>query len=282
MDVRTLEGRWALVTGAGSGIGRATALEMARRGANLVICDVDQAGLADTEKTIAGLGRRVIAQRVNVADRDEMAEFAAAVHAQIECVDILMNNAGVAIGGGFLHTPLDQWDWIVGINLMGVVHGCHYFVPKMLERGRGGHVINVASAAGYAASEALSAYATTKFAVLGLSEALHDELSRQGIGVTAICPGIINTPITGRARLFGPDATPENQKRMMDFYERRNYPPERVAVNILKAVQRGRVVAPIAPEAWTMYLIKRLSPRLFYWVNHRLRERMRRREGTGD
>jgi len=275
MDVTTLRGRTAVVTGAASGIGRATALACARRGARLAICDLDENGLAATAEQARALGSEVRTQRVDVADRDAMRAFADAVHGDVEAVDLLVNNAGVAIGGGFLHTGLSDWDWIVSINIMGVVYGCHYFVPKMVARGRGGHVANVASAAGYVASAELAAYSTTKFAVVGLSEALRDELRPHGIGVTAICPGLINTPITRSARMLGPDASEENRARLIAIYERRNYTPERVADNILRAVQRNRAVAPISPEAWVMYFAKRLMPttlsRLGRWIADRNR-----------
>jgi NADP-dependent 3-hydroxy acid dehydrogenase YdfG len=128
------------------------------RGANLAICDVDEAGLAETAARVRTLGREVLAQRVDVASRHEMRDFATAVHAQVAAVDILMNNAGVGLGASFLDTPLEDWDWITSINLMGVVHGCHFFLPPMVARRRGGHVINVSSAAAFAATEALSAY----------------------------------------------------------------------------------------------------------------------------
>jgi NAD(P)-dependent dehydrogenase (short-subunit alcohol dehydrogenase family) len=195
MDVSTLAGKTALVTGAGSGIGRATALACARRGARMMICDLDERGLQATADDIAALGVAVTAKRVDVADPEAMRAFAAAVHAEVEAVDLLINNAGVAIGGGFLHTSLEDWNWIVSINVMGVVHGCHFFVPAMVARARGGHVVNIASAAGYLANAALAAYSTTKFAVVGLSEALQDELAPHRISVTTICPGLINTPI---------------------------------------------------------------------------------------
>ena len=266
MDVSTLGGKTVLVTGAASGIGRETALACARRGARLMICDLDERGLATTAADIAALGGTVTARQVNVADASAMRGFADAVHAEVEAVDLLVNNAGVGIGGGFLHTSLDDWNWIVSINVMGVVHGCHYFIPAMVARGRGGHVVNVASAAGYVASSALAAYATTKFAVVGLSEALRDELLPLGIGVTAICPGLINTPITRSARMRGPDATPERLQQLVDIYERRNYTPARVAENILRAVQRNRAVAPISPEAWALYYLKRLAPALVAWL----------------
>lgn len=267
MDVRALHGKTALVTGAASGIGKATALALARRGANLVLCDVDEPGLETTAESIRGLGREVFYRRVDVASRHEMRAFAEAVHQRVAAVDILINNAGVGLGASFRDTPLEDWDWIIGINLMGVIHGCHFFVPPMIARGQGGHVVNVSSAAGYVATEPLCAYSTTKFAVLGFSEALRDELERYAIGVTAVCPGIINTPITRTARLRGPGATEEARRRMVAFYERRNYTPERVAENILKAIQRNRAVAPISPEAWAMYYLKRLSPALLRKMN---------------
>lgn len=276
MDVTDLRGKIVVVTGAGSGIGKETALAFARRGATLALCDINEGGLAETERQIQTLGGETLARRVDVASADQMREFAAAVHGSCEAVDILMNNAGVGLGAGFLDTSLEDWDWITGINLRGVIHGCHFFVPPMVQRGRGGHVINVASGAAYVASELLAAYSTTKFAVLGLSEALRDELRRHGIGVTAVCPGLINTPITETSPLRGPNATAEARRRMVELYRRRNYGPERVARNILKAVQRNRAVAPISPEAWAMYFLKRLAPWAVAWLNRVTGERMRR------
>jgi len=258
VNTENLSGRRVLVTGAGSGIGRATALECARRGADLIICDVDEAGLAETERE----ARATLSRRVDVADREQMRAFADEVGA----VDLLVNNAGIGVAGDFVDTPLEEWDRVVGINLIGVVHGCHFFVPKMIERGAGGHVVNVSSMAGYQMSPGLSAYCATKFAVLGLSETLREELHQHGIGVTAICPGIINTPITRSTAGHGRAADPELRERLVKLYERRNYGPDRVARNILKAVQRGRVVAPVSPEAWFSYGLKRTSPRLMGWI----------------
>jgi NAD(P)-dependent dehydrogenase (short-subunit alcohol dehydrogenase family) len=275
MDVSNLTGKTVLVTGAASGIGKETALAFARRGADLAICDIDEAGLAQTEKQARDLGRDVLARRVDVAKASEMSVFADAVHEKVDAVAILMNNAGVGLGGGFLHTSLEDWEWIVGINLWGVINGCHYFLPRMVAR-RSGHVVNVASAAGYVAGEALAAYSTTKFAVFGLSEALRDELAQHAIGVTTVCPGLINTPITRSARMRGPDATEEARQRIVDIYQRRNYGPERVARNILRAVQRNRGVAPISSEAWAMYYMKRLAPGLVARINRYMGQRGRR------
>ena len=260
MDLRSLDGKTVLVTGAASGIGLETALAFAGRGADLVICDVDEAGLAAAGERIEKLGRNVLARRVDVSKADEMQAFSEEVHRGVEAVDILMNNAGVAIGGPFLSTSLPDWNWILGINTLGVVHGCHFFIPKMVERARGGHVINVSSAAGYTASSALAAYNATKYSVLGLSEALWEELRPHSIGVTAVCPGLIDTPITRSARLVGEMDKPERREEMVRGYQRRGYTPERVARNILKAVSKNRLVAPISPEAWALYYLKRWAP----------------------
>jgi NAD(P)-dependent dehydrogenase (short-subunit alcohol dehydrogenase family) len=280
MDLSRLTGKTVLVTGAGSGIGRETALAFARRGADLLLCDVAEPGLDETESDIRKLARgTVTAQIVDVSSAAQMESFAKSVHAQLPAVDVLVNNAGVAIGGGFLDTSLADWDWILGVNLRGVIHGCHYFVPAMVARGAGGHVVNVSSAAGYTASAELAAYCTTKFGVLGLSESLRDELSSHGIGVSAICPGIINTPITRAAKLVGPDATNEAREAMVAAYQRRNYGPERVAKGILRAVERNRAVAPITPEAWGLYYLKRFAPGLLARLARIARERARRRMG---
>ena len=267
MDTRSLEGKTALVTGAASGIGLETAIAFAERGAALALCDIDESGLAAAVERIEGLGRKVVASgRVDVSKADQMEAFADSVHQRVEAVDILMNNAGVAIGGPFLATSLEDWNWILGINTLGVVHGCHFFIPKMVERGQGGHVVNVASAAGYAATSALAAYNTTKFSVVGLSEALWEELRPHSIGVTAVCPGLIDTPITRNARLVGRMDRPGRRDEMIRGYQRRGYPPSRVARNILKAIEKDRLIAPISIEAWMLYYAKRFAP----WLLRRL------------
>lgn len=270
MDVSRLEGKTVLVTGAGSGIGRETALLCARRGADLVICDLNAEGLAATESDARLLGRNVLARQVDVADREQMRAFADAVHEQTGAVDLLVNNAGVGLGAGLLDTTLDDWDWIIGINIKGVVHGCHFFVPPMVERGRGGHVVNLSSMVGFHASPVLVAYTATKFAVLGLSQALRQELHPHRIGVTAICPGIVATPITSSSPMRGAAAEPGKRERIIKMYERRGYGPDKVATNILRAVERDRPVAPITPESWVAWGITRVSPRMAGWVARKI------------
>ncbi len=266
MDVTNLRGKVGVVTGAGSGIGRETAFALAERGADLAICDIDEAGLKETADRIRERGRRVLEARVDVASAEEMAAFADHAFAELGRVDLLVNNAGIGIGGDFLDVPLEEWDAILGVNVKGVVHGCWFFLPRMIEAGQGGHVVNIASMAGYVAAPGMTAYTLTKFGVLGFSEALRNEISVHRIGVTAICPGVINTAIVHSSRMYGAMASDEMRARGAQAFARRNYGPERVAKGILKAIQRNRAVAPVSPEAWVGYGFKRLFPGLLRWL----------------
>jgi NAD(P)-dependent dehydrogenase (short-subunit alcohol dehydrogenase family) len=275
MQVNDLRGKHALVTGAGSGIGRATALAIAKRGASLYLCDIDAAGLAETERQARALGSEVLARRVDVSSADAMRGFADEVHGRIPAVDLLVNNAGIAVGATFIDTTLADWDRLLGVNLRGVVHGCHFFIPPMLRSGRG-HVVNIASAAGFTPTEKLSAYCATKYAVLGLTETLHAELAPLGIGVTCVCPGFIDTSILDRAPLRGALDTPAARSQMASLLRERGYTPDRVAENILRAVGRGRLVAPITPEAWVLYYAKRFVPGLLRRVSAFVQRRQQR------
>lgn len=248
-------GSHVLVTGAASGIGRATAAAFARRGAHLYLCDLDQARLAEVR---AELGDAVVlAERVDVADRAAMARFAEAVHARVPALDVLVNNAGVAFAGRFLETSLDDFDWVMGVNLRGVVHGCHFFAPPMTLRRRG-QIINISSVLGFWGAPQVSAYVASKFAVLGFSQSLRTELSRHGVGVTAICPGMIATSIVEGGR-FGAEAS-GRRDRIVRLFQRRGATPELVAEAIVAAATANPAMRPVALDSWLMYAMTRLVP----------------------
>jgi NAD(P)-dependent dehydrogenase (short-subunit alcohol dehydrogenase family) len=177
-------------------------------------------------------------------------------------LDVLVNNAGIGLSGSFFATSTDDWRRVLDVNLWGVIHGCRLFGARMAERGQGGHIVNTASAAAYQPSRVLPAYSTSKAAVLMLSECLRAELADQGIGVSAICPGIVNTNITSTARFAGVDEAEERrrQKNSARLYGLRNYPPEKVAEAILDAVAHNRAVVPVTPEAKGAHLLSRLLP----------------------
>jgi NAD(P)-dependent dehydrogenase (short-subunit alcohol dehydrogenase family) len=256
-------GKAALVTGAASGIGRETAFDFAERGARVFLVDVDASGLERTALLCRKLGAEADTSVTDVSSADAMKALADDVHQKVQALDVLVNNAGVGVAGSFVGTELSVWDWALGINVKGVVHGCHFFLPRMIERGQGGHVVNVASVAGLAAPKRMSVYCATKFAVVGLSEALRAELKPHGISVATICPGVIDTPIVRNARLSG-DLTGDTgfNDRIAAVYQKRNYGPERVAAAIVNAVTKRRGLTPVSPEAWAIYYGKRFAPRV--------------------
>ncbi|MDQ0951022.1 NAD(P)-dependent dehydrogenase (short-subunit alcohol dehydrogenase family)/pimeloyl-ACP methyl ester carboxylesterase [Streptomyces phaeochromogenes] len=257
-------GQLVLVTGAGSGIGRATAFAFAEAGARVVAVDRDAESAARTAELSRLIGApQAWAETVDVSDEQAMEKLAEKVAAEYGVVDVLVNNAGIGLSGSFLDTTAEDWRNVLDVNLWGVIHGCRLFGKQMAERGQGGHIVNTASAAAYLPSRTLPAYSTSKAAVLMLSECLRAELAGQGIGVSAICPGFINTNITSTARFTGVDADEEKrrQKKSARLYGLRNYPPEKVAQAVLRAVVRNQAVVPVTAEARGGRLMSRFTPR---------------------
>ncbi|MGK5728973.1 SDR family oxidoreductase [Streptomyces sp. URMC 124] len=260
---RWFAGRLVLVTGAASGIGRATAFAFAEAGARVVAVDRDPEGAARTADMARLIGSPgAWGECVDVSDEAAMEKLAAKVAAEYGVVDVLVNNAGIAVAGSFMDTPAEDWRKVLDVNLWGVIHGCRLFGKQMAERGQGGHIVNTASAAAFQPLRTLPAYSTSKAAVLMLSECLRAELAGQGIGVSAICPGIVNTSITGAARFAG--VSEEEQRRLRTkagrAYGRRNYPPEKVAAAVLRAVVRNQAVVPVTPEAHGLHFMSRFAP----------------------
>ncbi|WP_406425069.1 SDR family oxidoreductase [Streptomyces sp. NBC_00873] len=256
-------GQLVLVTGAAGGIGRATAFAFAEAGARVVAVDRDAEGAARTAEMARLIGSPAAwGEAVDVSDEQAMEKLAEKVAAEYGIVDVLVNNAGIGLSGSFLETTSEDWKNVLDVNLWGVIHGCRIFGRQMAERGQGGHIVNTASAAAYQPSRALPAYSTSKAAVLMLSECLRAELAERSIGVSAICPGIVNTNITATTHFAGADAAEEKRlrKRTSRLYGLRNYPPEKVADAILEAVAHNRAVVPVTPEARAARFLSRLSP----------------------
>ncbi|MBV8292555.1 MAG: SDR family NAD(P)-dependent oxidoreductase [Mycobacterium sp.] len=262
-----LDGHIAVITGAGSGIGRETAVLAARQGASLALCDINETGLKETAELARTHRAEVLTQVVDVSDPADMEAFAAAVYDSFGRVDLLVNNAGIAVLATFMETELADWDRQLQVNLMGVVHGCRAFVPRMIKQPARAQIVNVASMLGYQAMSAMHAYSVTKFAVFGFSEALRDELAPHGIGVTTICPGMINTAITHTSLVRGEHAT-ERLTKLQRLYARRGYGPDKVAARLLMAARRNKAVAPISPEAHVAYVVSRVAPPLSRWMTH--------------
>ncbi|GGT67862.1 SDR family oxidoreductase [Streptomyces lateritius] len=257
-------GQLVLVTGAASGIGRATAFAFAEAGARIVAVDRNGEGAARTAEMSRLIGAPAAwGETVDVSDEQAMEKLAAKVASDYGTVDVLVNNAGIGLSGSFFATTSEEWKKVLDVNLWGVIHGCRIFGGQMAERGQGGHIVNTASAAAFQPSRALPAYSTSKAAVLMLSECLRAELAGQGIGVSAICPGIVNTAITATARFagVGEEEQKRRQQKASRLYGLRNYPPEKVADAILRAVVRNEAVVPVTPEARGAHFMSRFAPR---------------------
>ena len=252
-----IDGTVAVVTGAGRGIGAATALALAARGATVVCADVDGEAAEKVAAECREHGGVGEAAAVDVADRTAVFALADRVEREVGPTGILVNNAGVGMSGRFTDMSLDDWTWIRAINLDGVVNGCAGFGPRMLERSVG-HVVNLSSGLGYTPTATEPAYVTTKAAVLALSQCLRADWARSGVGVTAICPGVINTPIVDHTRYLG-QADPKRRARVAKAF-RRGHRPELVAGAIVGAIERDRAVVTVGAEATLGWYLHRLAP----------------------
>lgn len=258
--MKSFKDKRVLITGAGSGIGRATAQAFAAAGAYVLAVDISEESVAETRRIIEAAGGQCGSYLADVGDEASMQALADAVHQQHGALDVLVNNAGIGAGGRFLDTKIETWDRVLRINVKGVLLGCRMFLPAMIKRGTGGHVVNLASMAGYFAAPDMPIYSASKYAVLGFSESLRGDLKDHGIGVSAICPGVIYTNIVQTSTLEGPAAA--WQDKAVEFYRKRNYLPAGVARAILKAVRKNVAMMPVTPEAWLMYYLKRFLPGL--------------------
>lgn len=248
----------AVVTGAGSGIGRAFAIEIARRGGRVVCADISLERAEETVRLLASAGSGYAVQ-CDVADRSQVEDLA--LFAELEfggAPTVVINNAGVGIGGQPVgNVGLENWNWALSINLWGVIHGCETFVPQLRAAGRGG-VINVASAAGFAAAPAMGPYNVGKAGVMSLSETLAAELSGTGVRVSVLCPTFVKTNVAVDGRITAKSS--ELAQKLMRWT---GFSPERVAVGTLDAFDKGRLYVVPQLDAKAIWLAKRLAPALY-------------------
>jgi len=262
----TLVGATALVTGAGSGIGRATAHALATGGATVLCTDIDEAAAEKTaaecgERASAGSSAAPRAYRLDVADREEVDAVAAAVERQYGALHVLVNNAGVGMTGSFSDMTAEDWAFIRAVNLDGVVNCCSAFTPPMLTARRG-QVVNISSGLAFVATANESAYGATKAAVLQLSLCLRADWSARGVGVTAVCPGFINTPIASSARFTGGKEDPRRRARLVKGFSHA-HPAEKVGNAIVKAIATNRALVPVGFESVLGWYAHRLTPLAF-------------------
>ncbi|MFI8010619.1 SDR family NAD(P)-dependent oxidoreductase [Acinetobacter sp. ABJ_C4_1] len=250
---------YAVVTGAGSGIGRSFALELAKRGGNVVCADINLEAAEETVKLIEQLGQKAFAVQCDVGQAEQVQALADQAEQLLEHpVTLIINNAGVGLGGKFDEMSLEDWKWCMHVNLWGVIHGCHAFVPKLKKLGYGA-IINVASAASYTAAPEMSVYNVTKAGVLALSETLSAELRKFNIKVNVLCPTLVPTNIIKNGRI------PGRYSKLAD-HALMNYAmttSDAVATLTLNRLDRGQLYTTPQIDAKLFWLMKRTSPTLY-------------------
>ncbi|HLK10363.1 MAG TPA: SDR family NAD(P)-dependent oxidoreductase [Candidatus Binatia bacterium] len=245
-------GRVAVITGGGSGIGAALARAFAARGARLVLADLDADAMAGVARDLAAAGAAVLCVPTDVGELAQVEALAAAAVARFGAVHLVCNNAGVCVPGDLAAATHADWAYTLRVNLWGVVHGIEVFVPRLLAQGAGGHVVNTASMAGLVGMQWLGVYSASKFAVVGLSEALHRELAPRGVGVSVLCPMVVRTNIDANsarhrpAALRSPGAPPASAAP--PALAGGVVEPEEVARRVVRAVERGDLYVLTHPE----------------------------------
>ncbi len=251
---------YAVVTGAGSGIGRSFALELAKRGGSVVCADINLDAAKETVSLITSqTSRKAFAVQCDVTDKAQVQALSEHAEELLKhSVSLIINNAGVGLGGKFDEVSLEDWQWCVNINLWGVIYGCHYFVPKFKKQGYGA-IINVASAAGYTAAPEMTAYNVTKSSVLALSETLSAELRKDKISVNVLCPTLVPTNIMKNGRLPKQYAGLADDLLMNHAFTT----SDQVVIKTLNNLDAGKLYTIPQPDAKLFWLLKRASPSLY-------------------
>jgi NAD(P)-dependent dehydrogenase (short-subunit alcohol dehydrogenase family) len=258
MAQASFAGKRCFLTGAASGIGRATALKLAADGAELYLTDRNAEGLEATVADARALGATVREYRaLDIADYDEVARFAADIHTRHPAMDVVMNIAGVSAWGTVDQLTHEHWNTMISINLMGPIHVIETFIPPMMAAGRGGYLVNVSSAAGLVALPWHSAYSASKYGLRGLSEVLRFDLARHRIGVSVVVPGAVKTPLVQSVQIAGVDREHPRVSRWVDRFAAHAVSPERVADKILKGVEKNRYLVYTSADIRALYLFKR-------------------------
>jgi NAD(P)-dependent dehydrogenase (short-subunit alcohol dehydrogenase family) len=260
MDAGEFGGKIVVVTGAGSGIGRSTALLFSKLGAKVHVADVNAASAESVVAEIVARGGRGVSHTIDVTDPDAVEAFCARVYEEEARVDVLHSNAGIGHAADIEQTTVDDWQRVIGVNLLGMAYVNQAFVPRLLAQGGRSSIVNTASMAGLVAAPQMAPYSASKFGVVGMSESLNAELAPRGIHVCAVCPGIIDTPITRSAIMRGQPA--ERREQAIAFYRRRGASPDAVADAVVDAVRKRKLIQPVPLlQVMPPWLLKRIWPR---------------------
>lgn len=267
MSVPDLRGRRCLITGAASGIGRSTALAAAAKGADLYLTDIQAEALDGVAAEVRRVGGRVsYAKAADVTDHEAIVAMAEEIHAAHGSMDVVMNIAGVSTWGTIDRLEHHHWKKMVDVNLMGPISVLECFIPPMIEAGRGGHVVNVSSAAGLFGLPWHAAYSASKFGLRGVSEVLRFDLRRHGIGVSLVCPGAVRTPLVGTVEIVGVDRESPRIKKLVGRFEKSAVSPERVADRIVAGIEKNRYMVYTSADVRIGFWVQRKFAPPYEWA----------------
>jgi NAD(P)-dependent dehydrogenase (short-subunit alcohol dehydrogenase family) len=259
--IKDLNGREVFITGAASGIGRATALACAARGARVHLTDISADPLGEAAREIIARGGRTgLVQAADISDHDAVKALADTLTTEFGAMDVLMNIAGIAEWGAIQRTPHESWRRVIDVNLMGPIHVLEYLTPPMIDAGRGGYIINVSSAAGIIGLPWHAAYSASKFGLRGLSEVLRFDLARHRIGISLVCPGGVDTGLTETVKLAGVETTGPEFSKARKRFQRRAVTPEQAAESIIKGMGRGRYWVYTSRDIRLIHWVQRVFP----------------------
>ncbi|MFX0188872.1 MAG: SDR family oxidoreductase [Candidatus Hodarchaeota archaeon] len=260
-----------LITGAASGIGRATAIAMGRLGAHLFLTDINEKGLKETCQMIESEGGKICKYKeFDISKYDDVKEFADEIHKEYGSIDILMNIAGTSIWGTVDQLAHNHWQKMIDIDLWGPIHGIECFIPEMIRAGNGGHMVTVSSVGGLIALPWHAAYSAAKWGLVGISEVLRYDLKQQNIGVTVVCPGAVETPLKHTVEIVGIDMTHPEVKRLRDEFSKRAVTPEKVARLIVKAIKKKKFLVLTSFDIKLLYWFKRKIFPLYHLIMKKL------------
>ncbi|MCX5868784.1 MAG: SDR family oxidoreductase [Proteobacteria bacterium] len=262
-------GMKVFITGAASGIGRATAIAMGRRGSRLFLTDRNEAGLKETVKFISPPGEVSRFKSFDISSYEAVKAFADEIHAEFGPMDIIVNNAGIALYALVEDMTHAHWQKVINVNLWGPIHGIECFLPEMI-RAKKGHVVTVSSASGLIGAPLHAAYASAKFGLVGLSEVLRYDLMMHNIGVTVICPGAVDTPLKNTVEILGADPKDPRVKELKEKFSRHAVPPEKVAGLIVRAVEKNRFLVITSFDIKLVYFLKRCFFPLYHFIMIRI------------
>ena len=257
MKIKDFKGKKCIITGAASGIGKSTAIKMAKLGTNLFLTDINATGLEEVAELIKKDGGLVSNYKaLDVSNYEDVKSFAEEIHNEFEAMDIIMNIAGISLWGEIQNLEHKHWQKCINVDLWGPIHIMECFLKETIKAGRGGHLVNVSSSAGLFGLPIHSPYSAAKAGLVGISEVLRFDLERYNIGVTLVCPGAVNTPLVDTVEIIGIDRTDPAAEEIQDEFLKRAITPDKVAEQIIKAIKKNKYLILTSLDMKALYWLK--------------------------